>query len=174
MPSAANTDVLCVCVHVCVCVCVCAHVEVMVSECLLQCLLGLSLSPPLPLKAHVEAAKLLQEAGVGADVSVLSDGSRRLLQPQAFDDHEEGQNQGCGAAHAHQTVNKHPSWDRDVTFSIRNAANVNTQIVSNNSFSTLDKQSKHQTGAQLWIIKRGTCINATQRVQTCLPWPVQL
>lgn len=51
-----------------------------VSVCVSLQHLGLSPSPPLPLQAHVKAAELLQEARVGADVSVRPDGSHRLLQ----------------------------------------------------------------------------------------------
>lgn len=127
--------------------CPCAYVDVYGFVCVcvgvsLQCL-GLASPPPLPLQALVEAAELLQEAWVGADVSVRPDGDHRLLQPQALNNHQEGQHQCSRAAHTHQTVDKHPSWDRDICCYLQH------QICSKMA-TLLGTTIKSNTTALLW------------------------
>lgn len=103
---------VCMCISRCLCACLYLHVS-------LRCQ-GLSLSPPLPLQAHVKAPELLQEALVGTDVSMRPDGSHGLPQRQALHNHQEGQHQCRRAAHTHQTVDKHSTWHRDCLTSAPN------------------------------------------------------
>lgn len=54
----------------------------------------------------VQLAELVKEASVGEDPSVLPHGDHCLAQGHLLVQHEVGQDQGGGAAHAHHTVHQ--------------------------------------------------------------------